>query len=593
MRGSLAGLGRLAVALAAVVGVLWPLVVFSAPGEPSPPSDPATITSYRGDFRLGADGTLRVVEDLTVRMPPGRHGIFEYWNVVDPTDPHVRLVPGDIVVTRDGEAETRELSWSDGRRLLVARIGNPDATLSPGLHVYRISYATPDAISPPSAGSAGLPADAASVSAFYWDLVADWEMPIDRALATVHLPGESGSIRCAVGVGARTGCKVTGQGTRTVRVAATSLAPRTPVTVRVGLPVPPPARTTLPWTVSYDAVLGRSVPLVVGLVALSVVTGALGWALARRSKESPPPYPVMYEPPAGLGPVQTAYLVTERVDPRDGLVSTLLYLAEKALVHLTRSGEDWLVEGSGEQDAWADVDAPSRSLGEVLGVTGKTGRFRAEKKAAAGEVLRKAQQELARTTRAWAREAGLVVVNKAELAARVAVFIAAAVAVACFVWNPFAATLAGLPAAAFVVGGFPLALIGVGTRRTPRSRELWSRAGGFQRMLSTPSSVDRFDFSGRRELYTAYIPYAVAFDCADAWARKYETETGQPAPTPVWLYGAAYAGSSSLSQGIGSFQAALATSIAAYTASHSSSSGGGGGGFSGGGGGGGGGGGSW
>ena len=73
-----------------------------------------------------------------------------------------------------------------------------------------------------------------------------------------------------------------------------------------------------------------------------------------------------------------------------------------------------------------------------------------------------------------------------------------------------------------------------GTRRTAQGRELWSRAGGFQRMLSTPSSVDRFDFSGRRELYTAYIPYAVAFDCADAWAQKYETETGEPAPTPVW-----------------------------------------------------------
>jgi uncharacterized membrane protein len=112
-------------------------------------------------------------------------------------------------------------------------------------------------------------------------------------------------------------------------------------------------------------------------------------------------------------------------------------------------------------------------------------------------------------------------------------------------------------------------------------------------MLATPSSVDRFDFSGRRELYTAYIPYAVAFDCADAWARKYETETGEPAPTPVWFYGGAAAWSSSPSAGLGSFQAALTASIAAYTASQSSSSGGGGGGFSGGGGGGGGGAGSW
>jgi hypothetical protein len=346
--------------------------------------------------------------------------------------------------------------------------------------------------------------------------------------------------------------------------------------------------------VRYDLVLGRSLPLAVGLVALSAVALVGGWVLARQSKEAPPPYPVMYEPPAGLGPVQTAYLVTERVDPKAGLVSTLLYLAEKGLVELTRSDDEtWVVEGTGEQAAWDGVDAPSRSVAEALAVTRKGRRFRAEDKPDAGETLKTAQKDLAHVTRTWARESGLVVVDSAEAASRVGLYVAAAVAAACFVWNPFAATVVGLPAAAFVVGGFPLVLGGVGTRRTLQGRELWSRAGGFQRMLSTPSSVDRFDFSGRRELYTAYIPYAVAFDCADAWARKYETETGEPAPTPVWFYGGAYAGGSSPSGGLGSFQAALTASIAAYTASQSSSSGGGGGGFSGGGGGGGGGAGSW
>ena len=60
-------------------------------------------------------------------------------------------------------------------------------------------------------------------------------------------------------------------------------------------------------------------------------------------------------------------------------------------------------------------------------------------------------------------------------------------------------------------------------------------------MLSTPSSKERFDFSGRQELYTAYIPWAVAFDCADEWAEKYRTEMGGEPPVPAYS-AAPYAG---------------------------------------------------
>ena len=59
---------------------------------------------------------------------------------------------------------------------------------------------------------------------------------------------------------------------------------------------------------------------------------------------------------------------------------------------------------------------------------------------------------------------------------------------------------------------------GANTRRTAKGRELWSKVGGFYRVLSTPSSQNRFDFSGRQDLYTAYIPWAVAFDSLGLFA---------------------------------------------------------------------------
>jgi uncharacterized membrane protein len=135
---------------------------------------------------------------------------------------------------------------------------------------------------------------------------------------------------------------------------------------------------------------------------------------------------------------------------------------------------------------------------------------------------------------------------------------------------------------------------GSGTKRTRQGRELWSRAGGFKRILSTPSAEDRFDFSGRQELYTAYIPWAVAFGCADEWAAKYRTEMGTEPPTPSY-FGAYHAAGTGVlvSSMVSDFDSTVSSAISSYQATQTSSSSSGGGGFSGGGGGGGGGGGSW
>lgn len=134
---------------------------------------------------------------------------------------------------------------------------------------------------------------------------------------------------------------------------------------------------------------------------------------------------------------------------------------------------------------------------------------------------------------------------------------------------------------------------GAGTKRTGPGRDLWSRLGGFRRILSTPSSIARFDFSGRKELYTAYLPWAVAFGCAEEWAKKYRVETGEEPPVPAYFggYTGAHTGNY-VSSMVGSFDSAVSSAISSYEATQRSSSSGGGG-FSGGGGGGGGGGGSW
>jgi hypothetical protein len=601
---------RLVVLVVAAVILVVPLVMATAPDTTASGPDPVRISDYQADYLVTADGSLAAKETLTTEFPVGRHGIFRFWDLADPADEHVRLEPRQIKVQLDGRSVPVELSWQKGTRLRVAKIGDPDATVSPGTHTYTITYRIDGVLSPTtvgndSASSSSWADDRPSESVFYWNVVAQgWQMNIDRATIRMTLPAASGQVQCTTGFGnaGLDPCTIGGAGTDTVTVTTGALPARTPVTVRIGVPVPTPDRVTAPWGIEADGSLGRSrTALAIVLLVTLALTG-LGYALDRRSREKEPGLPVTYEPPPGLGPVQTAYLTTEEV-PASALVATLLYQAERALTTLSHDDDGtWTITGVGDAAAWAATDDVTRFVGESLDVTTPGERFTAGKKTVkAGAKLQKTRDALPAVVDRWAEGIGAQRSVASETVARVAVvisFIALVVVGFVAIVSPLPAVYA-LPFAGFALGGAGLLTAGVGKRRTPLGRDLWSRSGGFERMLSTSSAKDRFDFSGRKELYTAFIPYAVAFDCADRWARKYETTTGSPAPSPVWLAGGT--GSSGAGGGFAGgndfsgFERSLAGAISAYSATQSSSSSGssGGGGFSGGGGGGGGGGGSW
>ncbi|MFT4009749.1 MAG: DUF2207 domain-containing protein [Nocardioidaceae bacterium] len=581
--------------LIAAVAVCWPLLARVIPTGVSTAPDPVTISDYQGDFQVSADGTLRATETLQTEFPCCRHGIFRFWPIAAPWDTHTRLIPRHIEVTMDGGSVPVDLSWEDGRQYRVAKIGDPDHTVLPGTHTYVISYTVAGVLAPTSAGvvpgESGSWAGESDASVFYWNVVAGgWQMSIGKSESRVTLPTATRDIKCTYGYDSQGLCDVTSGGTDGIVIKTGSLGPRTPVTVRATQTIEPAGQHRLPWTTAYDGVLGQSLPLalIVGVLGLAGIVVGRFWEW--RSREPVPGYPVMYEPPPGLGPVQTYYVMYERL-PADALTATLLYQAERGLTQLTQRGpKNWLIEGKGGD--WAGVDEVTRAVGESLGVTGAGNSFHADGSVSAGASLNQAKGTLA-TVIAWSRSSGLVVSSGIEALGRVAVLAAFVLAATLVFWRPVGITLWAVPFAAFAIGGIGLLRSGVGTRRTPAGREVWSRAGGFYRLLSTPSSEARFDFSANKQLYTAFIPYAVAFGCADKWAQKYQANTGELPPTPAWYAGPGYSsGFWGTSTGFESFESSLQSSIGAYQATQSSSSSGGGG-FSGGGGGGGGGGGSW
>jgi hypothetical protein len=294
-----------------------------------------------------------------------------------------------------------------------------------------------------------------------------------------------------------------------------------------------------------------------------------------------------------VGPAQASYILTEKVD-KQAFVATMMYAAEKGAVELSQDGKAWTISSTGTMAAWDQTDEVTRLAGRALGVVTANSSFTASPKSVtAGETLKDALTQFKSNTRTWARSNGLMTSSGLGGAGFFVLLLFWGATIWLGAFNPAAMSAIALIPGAFAVFGLGVGTTGAGTKRTPPGRDLWSRLGGFRRILSTPSSVDRFDFSGRKELYTAYLPWAVAFDCADEWAKKYRVETGEEPPVPAYFggYTGAHTGNY-VSSMVNSFDSAVASAISSYEATQRSSSSGGGG-FSGGGGGGGGGGGSW
>ena len=325
--------------------------------------------------------------------------------------------------------------------------------------------------------------------------------------------------------------------------------------------------------------------LVLGVAGLGV-----GLFLTRGSMERPPAFPLQYAPPDGVGPAGAAYVVNERVDERD-FVASLLWAAEKGAVDLKRDEDGWTIADKGGAAGWAQVDPVTAERRTALSGPGGTSQPAAD--VSSGQELQSRDRGLRGSTRGWGLSNGFLDPRGLGSAGGLLVVAGGVPRLLRGPGDLFGMSISGVVPAGFALGASPLLRRGAATRRTAKGRDLWSRVGGFERMLSTPSSKQRFDFSGRQELYTAYIPWAVAFGCADDVGEEVPHRDGRRAPGAGVLRRLLRRGSHRRlrRQMVGDFTSTVNSSIAAYAATQSSSSGGGG--FSGGGGGGGGGGGSW
>ena len=125
-------------------------------------------------------------------------------------------------------------------------------------------------------------------------------------------------------------------------------------------------------------------------------------------------------------------------------------------------------------------------------------------------------------------------------------------------------------------------------RRTAAGRQVLHRVLGFEKYVKT-AETSQLAFAERANIFSAYLPYAIAFRAVDKWARAFK-DLDLPAATTGWYVGSSPFNVNTLTSQLSSFSTSTSSALA------STPGGSGGSGFSGGssgGGGGGGGGGSW
>ena len=96
----------------------------STPWRPSPPSFPAGATASSGGGRRTTQKNR-----------------------------FARQIPDVTSVTVDGAPAPYRMLWEDGRRFRIAKIGDPDKTLSFGTHVFEIRYSIAGALDPGGTGA--------------------------------------------------------------------------------------------------------------------------------------------------------------------------------------------------------------------------------------------------------------------------------------------------------------------------------------------------------------------------------------------------------------------------------------------------------
>lgn len=600
---------------AGAVGVLAAALLLAAPPRPALAAPEESISSYRTQIVVRADGQMRVTETIAYDFGADRkHGIFRkipaQFRYDDTRD---RTYPIDeVTVTMDGGGVPVDRSSKGGYQIL--KIGDPNRTVT-GTHTYVIGYTVGGALN-----------HFPDHEELYWNVVGDeWQVPITAATATVTGPAAIERTECFAGPTlSRLGCdeKLTDGATATFRHS--SLGSGEGMSAVVAFPAGSVRNTDAILTDRHDLTAAFHVSPATGGTAVGLgllgLAGALavGWLVGRDrryvgplpglvpeqgepeiERRKPlfgaPPVSVEFVPPEKVRPGQVGTLIDEQANLID-VTATIIDFAVRRHLHITElprdgkwASQDW--ELTKLTDGDPDFLPYERMLFDALFHERDRVRLSELKNTFAAD-LGRVQNQLYddMVSRGWYRLSPA----KTRTFARSLAFIAVAASVGLTVLLA-KYTHVALVGVGLVVGALALlAVSGKFPARSGRGSAMLARVQGFRLYVAT-AEAEQLKFQEREQIFSRYLPYAMVFGLAERWAGVF-ARIGAVSPDGTtglyWYTGQPGWSLAFYGQSIGSFTTTTVGTIATTPPGTAGSSGFSGGGFSGGGGGGGGGG-SW
>jgi len=480
-----------------------------------------TINRYHSDIMIDRDSSFVVKETIEVTFDRPRHGIyrelpFKYREEVG----HVIKTPTRVLSVRDGSGKEWKYQVSKKDHMIQIRIGDPKRFVK-DRQTYVITYEVENAI---------LFFD--DHDELYWNVTGnDWKAPIEEASATVGLALKSSSknlwTACYTGL---YGSKESQCGSGTYENGAKFSTTRKlnigeGFTIAFGwdkgLVSPPSSWKKFFWAIDLRENWVFLFP------PLALIYMILHWRRRGRDPKVRESLTVMYEPPKfnnqSLSPGEVGALIDERLDPRD-ITSTILGLAVKGYVKIEEQKEEGLIFDKKDyyikkvREPDADLNAFEKELmrslvpGALPGtlVSSLKNRFYTNldflKKTLYGELIKKkyflSSPEKVR-----------------NLYGGIGFFI--------MVFGSFAFLflLSESPAKsiiAAVLTGLPVILFAkVMPAKTKAGASAAMDILGFQEFLNR-AEKDRLEKMGDMNLFSKFLPYAIALDVADNWAKAFE-----------------------------------------------------------------------
>lgn len=537
------------------------------------------ISSFQSDIEVQQNGDFWVTERITYEFPEPKHGIDRCIPTLHAEQPpslirerYIEVVFETVMM--DDTRVAYEQEWK-GKDTCV-RIGDPQATIE-GTHTYTIHYVVGGALSYLEFGGAEL----------YWNVTGhEWEVPIDGVLVTVRGSIDGLLLReraCYRGkTGEEASCEIRTDEAGIPTFTARNLAPGEGVTIaqalnRSQIPVDVRERYSMAWKIIAFAVV-----LLFGF--------GVGLYRYKTKEDTDAPIVAQYEPYPQVKPMYAGYLFDKRLDPRD-ITAGIVFLAEQGFIRITKTEkkvlfffevddfaltllkpmndardmfESQLLRLVFGDEAQADTTITLSELHTNLSVQARNRAIVRE----LTEALRKDMKAKGFYTGfSFASMGGRVWAGSALCMSLVAISISRDVfiATAVFMLVIFVALIDG--------------------RRTKKGYEALDHLKGFKDFLRVTES-QRYIFHNaperNAEHFMEYLPYAIAFGVEKEWAKTFE---GITIPNPNWYEGGSSMGTfnaGALTQSLGGFSTAFASSSGTGASSGGGHAGGGSGGGGGG-----------